>query len=1026
MILNLRLTGLKRESQHPARPALRRGLIISFVFAALFAFMSQPFVSAKTGAKRPLSLQDMMKFKFINNPVLSEKGDWVVYTIKPDRGNTDVGIYSIKTGKSGTIPLASNPKISKDGNWVAVKINEDAIKKAKEAAEKEKKKDKKKEEKKEEKKGDKKGEKKEKDKKKDKRDIVSMTLLETATGKRLPFKGVKSFSFSDDSKWLIYTMHPEKKKEKKEKKEKKAKKAKKENKEKAADQRRRRRRGSPGQDSGKLSELVIRHLASGKEITIKNVDAWKIDPASRFVVYSIKPGKKEKGGLFAFPLKTNGKLDKKAQKLHSLPKAKYSNLAWSKTKSRLGFLVHKNKKDSDKKDNDKQDKDKKEKKEESFKSVLMVWDGIKGKLAEAVPLAERPKGWVIPSENSIKWTKDEERMFFGFKPAAEYDFTHPEKKEPGKFDYYGIDQILEKRGVDVWHWNDPKINPNQKKEWPRLKRQVYPAVYFFAKEKFTALTDKNMPRIGPSENRSTVLGYSPVPYMRGRTWDGHYNDVYVVNMESGSREKLLTRFPSHNDISLSPGGKYVVYYLDKHWYLYDVAKGTARALTKSLSVPFFDVDYDYPAPPPGFGGGGWTENDASVLIYDKYDVWEFFTDGTKPVCRTAGLGRKQDLEFRIQILDWEQLFHKKKDKLLLEAYSHKNKSRSFYTGVIGKTGVKPVLTANNKWHRFIAKAKKADKILFSRENYREFPDLWVSNLSLKKPKKITNLGTQTKDFLWGNARLISWNSLDGVKLDGIVITPENYDPKKRYPVLTYYYRFFTPRMHRFNRVVINHRPCYPFYSGDGYVIFLPDIRFRIGRPGFSATKCLVPGIQKLIEMGIADPKAIGLHGHSWSGYQTAFMITQTDIFAAAVAGAPVSNMTSAYNGIRWGTGLARQFQYEKSQSRIGPSLLEAPQLYIENSPVFFADRINTPLLIQFGDEDGAVPWYQGIELYLMMRRLDKNCIFLQYNGEPHHLQKYPNKVDYTIKMKQFFDHHLKGKPAPEWMTKGVPYRKKAK
>ena len=203
---------------------------------------------------------------------------------------------------------------------------------------------------------------------------------------------------------------------------------------------------------------------------------------------------------------------------------------------------------------------------------------------------------------------------------------------------------------------------------------------------------------------------------------------------------------------------------------------------------------------------------------------------------------------------------------------------------------------------------------------------------------------------------------------------------------------------------------------------VPDIRFEIGRPGFSATKCLVPGVQKLVDMGVADPDSIGLHGHSWSGYQTAFVITQTDIFAAAVAGAPVSNMTSAYSGIRWGTGLARQFQYEKSQSRIGGSLWEKPELYIENSPVFFADRIDTPLLIEFGDEDEAVPWYQGIELYLACRRLGKNCIMLQYRGEPHHLKKYPNKLDYSIKMKEFFDHWLKGEPAPAWMTEGVSYR----
>jgi dipeptidyl aminopeptidase/acylaminoacyl peptidase len=225
-------------------------------------------------------------------------------------------------------------------------------------------------------------------------------------------------------------------------------------------------------------------------------------------------------------------------------------------------------------------------------------------------------------------------------------------------------------------------------------------------------------------------------------------------------------------------------------------------------------------------------------------------------------------------------------------------------------------------------------------------------------------------------------------------------------------------------MVVNHRPNFPFYVSNGYVMFLPDVRFRVGQPGYSATKCVVTGVQKLIDLGIADPKAVALHGHSWSGYQTAFIITQTDIFAAAIAGAPVSNMTSAYGGIRWNSGLARQFQYEKSQSRIGKSLWEAPLLYIENSPVFFADRINTPLLIQHGDRDGAVPWYQAIELYLAMRRLNKNCIFLQYNDEPHHLKKYANKLDYSIKMKEFLDYYLKGEPAPAWIKSGVPYKKK--
>ena len=190
----------------------------------------------------------------------------------------------------------------------------------------------------------------------------------------------------------------------------------------------------------------------------------------------------------------------------------------------------------------------------------------------------------------------------------------------------------------------------------------------------------------------------------------------------------------------------------------------------------------------------------------------------------------------------------------------------------------------------------------------------------------------------------------------------------------------------------------------------------------SAVNSLVPGVNKIIEEGIADPDAIGLHGHSWSGYQTAYVVTQTDIFRAAIAGAPVSNMTSAYGGIRWGSGLARQFQYETGQSRLGTSIFDRRYLYIENSPLFYAHEVNTPLLIMHGDVDEAVPWEQSIELYLAMRRAGKDIIFLQYRDEPHHPQKYPNKVDYTIRMKEYFDYHLRGYEPAKWIREGVPYR----
>jgi dipeptidyl aminopeptidase/acylaminoacyl peptidase len=415
------------------------------------------------------------------------------------------------------------------------------------------------------------------------------------------------------------------------------------------------------------------------------------------------------------------------------------------------------------------------------------------------------------------------------------------------------------------------------------------------------------------------------------------------------------------------------------------------------------------------------EGDRAVLIYDKFDIWKFPMGGGNPVNLTGGEGRRDNRTFRILRMDPEQEAFASGETLLLSGYHHTGKSWGFHAASVDGGTPKPLLTGEKRY-TFLKKAKKADVLLYTRESYEEFPDLWTADPGFSSPSRLSDVNPQISQFAWGSAELVEWESADGIPLQGVLIKPGNFQPGTPCPVIVYYYRFFSQRLHEFNQVVINHRPCFPFYASNGYAVFLPDIRFDVGLPGPAAVKCLVPGIQKIIDMGVADPDAIGLHGHSWSGYQTAFVITRTDIFRCAVAGAPVSNMTSAYSGIRWASGMARQFQYEQSQSRIGASLWERRDLYIENSPVFFADRIRTPLLIIHGDDDGAVPWYQSIELYLAMRRLGKDCVFLQYRGEPHHPQKYPNKLDWFKKMKEYFDHYLKGAPGPDWITRGVPYR----
>jgi len=788
------------------------------------------------------------------------------------------------------------------------------------------------------------------------------------------------------------------------------------------------------------STLVLRELATGREVEIPHVEAYafsETEGEDSYLALAVAAPEGTGNGLFVRSLggpTEQGTEEELAADLRPLAEAergRYTALAWAKEAPRLGFVAAVDDDESG----------------EPGEADVEVWPaGEEGPQVVAAS-ADAPDGWFVPSVNELEWSDDGERLFFGYKPddekiepdETEADATAGDEDggEEVPFDPYDVDAIVANRGVDVWGWNDPQIIPQQKVQWDEEKDRTYRGVWHRGAAGqagyAVALAGRTMRTVDVTDNPHATLGFADVPYLQETTWNGWFSDVYRVDLDDGSRQLVAEKL--EGGASLSPGGRYVVYYRTPDWFLFDGESGTTRNLTAGMEVPFADEDHDYPAPAPGYGVADWVEDDSAVLIYDKYDIWQFPTGGGASDADRTPLrltdGRGQERIYRIVDLDPET--EPDRDSLapgadvLMTGYSDRLKHRGLFTARLGEAGVRKLVEEEGKTYSFLAKAGDADRILFTRESYREFPDLWTGDLdlaagSLAHRAKRTDANPQIDQFGWGTAELVHWTSADGIPLDGVLIKPAGYEPGKRYPVLVYYYRFFTQRLHRFNEPVINHRPSFPRYASHGYAVFLPDIRFEVGRPGLAATKCLVSGIQHLIEMGIADPQAVGLHGHSWSGYQTAFVITQTNLFAAAAAGAPVSNMTSSYGGIRYDSGLARQFQYEETQSRLGASLWENRDLYIENSPLFYADRIHTPLLIEFGDQDGAVPWTQGIELYLAMRRLRKPAFFLEYRGEPHHLKKYPNKVDYSIKMMEFFDHYLKGAPAPDWMAEGVPYR----
>jgi len=360
--------------------------------------------------------------------------------------------------------------------------------------------------------------------------------------------------------------------------------------------------------------------------------------------------------------------------------------------------------------------------------------------------------------------------------------------------------------------------------------------------------------------------------------------------------------------------------------------------------------------------------------------------------------------------------------LFLSVFNPRTKQAGFARTRLDGGGAPQILALEDRSFSTPVRAAGADVLLFTQETFVDFPDLWVSGPDLRDRRRVSEANPQQAEYRWGTAELVEWISADGIPLQGVLMKPEDFDPTRQYPMVVYFYERWSDGLHN-HYAVVPHRSriAFPMYTSDDYLVFIPDIVYLEGYPGEGGLNAVNPGIFKLIEAGFVDPDRIALQGHSWGGYQIAFMVTRSrNLYRAAAAGAPVANMTSAYGAIRRETGLVRQFQYERTQSRLGGTLWEMPLRYIENSPLFWVDKIETPLLIMHNDADGHVPWEQGIELFVAMRRLGKPAWMVNYRGEPHWPTTFPNRVDWNVRMKQFFDHFLKDAPPPAWMVEGIP------
>ncbi len=630
-----------------------------------------------------------------------------------------------------------------------------------------------------------------------------------------------------------------------------------------------------------------------------------------------------------------------------------------------------------------------------------------------------PENWTVSEHGNIHFSDDASKLYFGIalRPVAEPKDTLLDK---------------EKVNIDIWNWKDPLLQPQQLLNLKREKNRSYLSVYHISNNKLVQIGNKSLKRIYTvlKGNGNVAIGFDTSPYENMMSWESpSYKDIYTIDLNTGAKTLIKKRIQSH--INISSGGNYVIWYdnADSSWYAHSLKTNSIAQLTKNIPVGFFDDTHDYPNDPRQYGSAGWTNNDEYVLIYDKYDIWQIDPTGKKsPLNLTKEYGRKNKIKFRYVKLDDEQDFIPTKETLILSAFDTETKfAGHFSTKINSKSEPNKLIMSGNRYRR-IQKAKKADKIIWQRENVAEYGNLHIGNMDFTNSLQLSDANPQQKQFNWMTAEAVKWITTDGTESNGLIYKPENFDPNKKYPMVVYFYRRHSDNLYRHYVPTPSRSIISPiFYANNGYIVFMPDVHYKTGYPGESSFNHVVSGTLHVVGMGFVDKNRIGIQGQSWGGYQVAYLITRTDLYAAASAGAPVTNMTSAYGGIRWGSGMSRMFQYEETQSRIGGTLWDKPLRYIENSPVFYADKVNTPLLMRHNDNDGAVPWYQGIEYFVALRRLNKPAWMLNYNKGPHNnTEKRSNQIDLSIRMKQFFDHYLKDAPAPVWMKYGVPAIKKGK
>ena len=997
---------------HALRPTLAFAGVV-FVASSALAQQQQPAVSSpatRAAGGKQLTPADLRAWKSIRTPVLSNDGKWFAYVLAPNEGDATLVVRQTADGATeqrfpigeppaaGPVnpfaigsPAAATLTISGDSKYVAFTVypsQRDARRLRQQ-----------------------------------RRPVQNkVVLLNLATGQKTEFDRIRRFAFSGDKPQVLalYGYAPE-----------------------APAQ------GGAGAAPGAAAssapaaraegaDLLLYTLANGSIINVGNVGDFAFDESGSYLAYTIDARDEIGNGVQLRDLRTDV-----VRPLDS-EQAVYRRLAWADSGPALAVL--RGKPDTVAKD--------------TLYSVV-AFTGIgspaqKKSVFDAAGRSDFPAGMKVSSDRAPHVADDFATVFFGIreaKPKATAEVVASRDNatqrppivqagapgEGGTRNQPRVDQDDETPTLVLWHWKDPRLQSQQLVQEQQDRAYSYLSEYRLADNKFVRLSDDALRQVTLLPHDRYAYGVDSRDYDQQASYDGRrYADIYTVDLKTGTRAVALKKALQFSGLP-SPDGKQLLYWGDdaNYWAL-DLASGQKRNVTKDAPVSFANSDDDHnnvvPPPRPVMA---WAKDASAVLLSDGWDVWRvpvgaagktvnLTTDGRKNQVRyqrlyafasgaAAGRGGRGGRPGSFGIEEGVDLTK----PLYFSTYGEWTKREGLSRVEPGKVGATSLVWDDASYA--FTKAKDADVYLYTRQTSQQFPDYYVASPDFKSGRRITDANPQQKDFAWSSgARLIKYVSDKGDTLQGALYLPANYEPGKKYPLLVTIYEKRSQLLNSYVTPSETSTPNRSIYTSRGYAVLDPDIVYRVNDPGMSAVWCVLPAVRAAIATGAIDSSHVGLWGHSWGGYQTAFLVTQTNMFHAAVAGAPLTDMVSMYSSIYWNTGGTNQGIFESSQGRFKGNFIQNYDAYIRNSPAFHADKVTTPLIILHNDKDGAVDFNQGITYYNTLRQLGKDVILLEYIGENHGLGRPVNQKDYAVRMREWFDYQLKGATPADWIVNGVP------